>query len=234
MSEISSISTTASTTATTSTNELSGQLGQETFLKLLTVQLQNQDPLDPMSNEAFVEQLATFSMLEELINVNATLEAVYMGVVSMNNASMAGLVGTQVVARADDFAYDGESDTVSLAFDAPQQSVGTQVNITDSDGTVIYSGDIGEMESGEGAWTWDGKKTDGSRASEGDYSFQFTGTDADGNSVAFVSLIIGTIDEMDYSTGTPLPSVDGIPIEVADIIRLTLSDTGSEGSSAED
>ncbi len=232
MSEISTVGTT-DTASTATGNELSGALGQETFLNLLTVQLQHQDPLDPMSNEAFVEQLATFSTLEELISINATLEAVYLGVASMNNASMANLVGTEVVARADTIAYDGESTEVSLAFDAPEATTATTVTITDSEGHVVYSGDAGAFEAGEGAWTWDGRTTEGSQAEEGDYTFEFEGTDADGDDVAITSLVVGTITEMDYSTGTPQPSVEGTPIGIADILRLTIADEGSEKSSEE-
>ncbi len=232
MSEISSVGTTDTTTTSTS-NELSGALGQETFLNLLTVQLQHQDPLDPMSNEAFVEQLATFSTLEELISINATLEAVYLGVASMNNASMANLVGTEVVAIADTFTYDGESTEVALNYSAPEDTTATTVTITNSDGEVVYSGDAGPFEAGEGAWTWDGRTTEGGQAEEGEYTFSFSGTDGDGEEVAITSLLVGTVTEMDYSTGTPQPKVEGTAVGIADILRLTLADDGSDGSSEE-
>lgn len=232
MSEISPVSGTTTTTSSQG-NELSGAMGQETFLNLLTVQLQHQDPLDPMSNEAFVEQLATFSTLEELVNMNATLEAVYLGIASMNNAAMANLVGTQVVARGDTFAFDGEATVNTLHFDAGEATTTTTVNITDSDGHVVYTEEIGPMEEGEGQWIWDGKTTAGDMAPEGDYTFAFTGTDDAGADVTMTSLLKGIVDEMDYSSGTPQPSVNGTQVDIADIIRLTLAAEGSEGSSVE-
>ena len=58
-------------------------MGQDTFLKLLTTQMQNQDPMNPQSSEAFVEQLATFSSLEQLMGIQSSLEAVYMGIASI-------------------------------------------------------------------------------------------------------------------------------------------------------
>ncbi len=225
MSDVSGIS---GTDPTATQNELSGALGQETFLNLLTVQLQHQDPLDPMSNEAFVEQLATFSTLEELININATLEAVYLGVASMNNASMAGLVGTEVVAKADRFNYDGTSTDVPLSYEATEATSATTLTVTDSDGSIVYSGEIGGLETGEGTYVWDGRTTKGDQAPEGEYTFKYSGTDADGADVDITSLIIGTVTEMDYSTGTPQPSVEGIAVGIADILRLTIAEQGSE------
>ncbi len=228
MSDISAISGAGTPAATESTNELAGALGQQTFLNLLTTQLQYQDPLDPMSNEAFVEQLATFSTLEELISINSTLEAVYMGVASMNNASMAALVGSEVVAMGDGLTYDGVSDPVELHYDAAEATTSATVTVLDSEGSVVWSGEAGTLEQGEGFYEWDGKKTNGERAKEGDYTFKIEGTDADGDDVVITTLLVGTVTEMDYSTGTPRPSIEGTPVDIADILRLTIAAEGSE------
>lgn len=205
----------AASTATTGSSDL----GEDAFLRLLTTQMQYQDPLDPLSNEEFVAQLAQFSALEELQGITAGLEALYLVDVSMNNVAMVGLLGHHVTAVGDTFHYAG-SGGAELHFDASASTESAEVTITDSDGDVVYSGDIGGLEEGEGSWTWDGTTADGTTAPEGDYTFTITGADSDGDPVAVTGLIQGTVDEMDYSSGSPVPTVDGIAVQIGDILRV--------------
>jgi flagellar basal-body rod modification protein FlgD len=220
MSDISSIPTLNDAAAAANASSASSELGEDAFLTLLTAQLQNQDPLNPVSNEDFVAQLAQFSSLEELMGISTGLEAVYLGITSMNNATMAGLVGAEVVAYGDSFTYSGEGE-VDLHFDASSAASDVTLTVTNEDGDVVSTVDMGGVEQGEGSFTWDGTDDDGNQLPEGEYTFSFTGTDTEGNDVDVAELLMGTIDEMDYSSGVPLPSVDGALISLGDIIRLT-------------
>ena len=199
-------------------------LGEEAFLRLLTEQLQNQDPLDPMKNEDFVAQLAQFSSLEQLFGLQATMEAVYLGIASMNNAAMAGLLGTEVVASGNTVHHDGEG-SVTLHFDANAAFTTGTVTITDEGGTVVQTLDVGGHDPGEFTVEWDGTDLDGQPVDEGNYTFSISATDVDGAAVEVETLIVGIVDEMDYSTGTPQPSIDGVAVPLEDIRRLTAGDT---------
>jgi len=210
----------------------SDELNKETFLTLLTTQMQNQDPLDPMANEEFVAQLAQFSSLEQQMLTNSMLESVYLGIASLNNASMAALVGTDVVAYGDGISYSGEGD-VELSYDAAADAASLTLEIFDSEGNVIYSEELGAAEAGEGSVTWNGTDSDGQPAPEGEYTFKITGEDADGESIDVAEMIVGVVEEMDYSSGTPQPIVGGVTVELADIIRLTEGDD-SDGSDMSD
>ena len=215
------------------TGESAGSVdtGQDTFLRLLTTQLQNQDPSNPMSNEDFVAQLAQFSSLEQLVGMQDTMNAVYMAMASMNNSSMANLLGTDVVAYGDSFAYPGEGD-MELNYEAGGSFVSGTLTVTDAAGNVVATREIGAGEAGEGAYTFDGRDHDGQPLPEGTYTFSFEATDQAGGSVDMASLISGTVTEMDYSSGTPQPSIDGVPIGLENILRLTAggSPTSTETS----
>lgn len=221
MSTISSISSIPqATVAETGSSEL----GKDTFLRLLTTQLQNQDPTNPMSNEDFIAQLAQFSSLEQLQGVNGQLETMNLINTSMNNASMVNLLGQEVVALSDQFHYDGEGEQ-ELMYDAEQAFSSATVTVLDEDGKVVDSFTVSGRDAGEGNLTWDGKNSSG-QVVEGDYSFQINATDANGEEVGITTLVKGIIDEMSFANGTAEPSVNGIPINIGNIIRLS---TGSAG-----
>lgn len=191
-------------------------LGRDSFLKLLTTQMQNQDPLDPMSNQDFVAQLAQFSSVEQLMSMSTAMDNVYMGIAAMNNAAMAGLVGTHVEAVGSGFTYDGSPET--LHFDAPSSAVTGTVYVHDSEGRVVDSFDLKADELSGGAAVWDPKP---GTVPDGVYTFDVQAANASGDPVEVVEHIVGAIDAMDYSTGVPLPSVDGVTVALADILKLT-------------
>ncbi|MCA9569810.1 MAG: hypothetical protein KC656_18325 [Myxococcales bacterium] len=193
------------------------ELGKDAFLKLLTVQLRNQDPTDPVKNEQFVAQLAQFSSLEQLVGLQETMDGVYLGIATMNNSSMSQLIGKEVVAVGDGF-HLGASGDVEIPFEASGPYQGGQISVIDESGTVIFSGKLGPGMEGEGSFVWDGRQTSGERAPEGVYRFVVTAEGDDAPQMR--GLVKGMIDEMDFSTGTPLPSVDGVQITLDAVLRL--------------
>ncbi len=221
MSDVAPIPTLASLYSTPEPVSTAGttNLGEDAFLRLLTTQLQYQDPSDPVKNEAFVAQLAQFSSLEQLTNVNGTLDGVYAALAAMNNASMASLLGTRVVAEGDTFDYAGAGPHDLSCYATSAVSSGT-LTIHDASGSVVYSGPLGALAQGQGVVAWNGLDTSGNQVPAGEYTFSITGLDGEGNTVEVIEQIVGVIDEMDYSTGTPLPSVNGMAVDIADIVTL--------------
>jgi flagellar basal-body rod modification protein FlgD len=223
MSTISSISSGYPTTATAETG--SSELGKDTFLRLLTTQLQNQDPLNPISNEAFIAQLAQFSSLEQLQGVNSQLESLNLINSSMNNASMVNLLGQEVVAVSDTFHYDGEGEQ-QILFDAASSFESATVTIRDEEGNVVDTVTLSHTEEGEQSFTWDGQGNSGQLA-EGNYSFTVTATDINGNNVSVTGLIQGIVDEMSFANGLAEPSINGVAVSIGNIIRLSTVDDAS-------
>lgn len=199
---------------------------KDTFLKLLTTQLQNQDPTSPMQNEEFVSQLAQFSSLEQLMGMQDSLNAVYSGIQAMNNSSMASLLGTEVLARGDTVKFDGEQP-VDLSWKAPAGARNGRMTITDSAGKVVRTIELGALDE-NGELSWDGRDGDGNLLAAGTYTFKVTAVDDQGNDVPVETRIRGTITGMDYSTGAPMPSVDGVPFDLGDIVTLRATDRQAE------
>jgi len=200
------------------------ELGKDAFLSLLTTQLQYQDPLDPMSNEDFIAQLAQFSSLEQLMGIQEAMGAVYAGIASMNNSSMANLLGTEVVAYGDTFAYQGANvegvePAFDLHFETGSSYDGGTVTIFDDAGAVVATANIPGGTAGESSWTWDGLDSSGQPLPEGTYKFSVTATN-DGEPIDVSTLVVGRITEMDYTTGVPMPSINGVSVGLDQILRL--------------
>ncbi len=219
---ISGVSTTSDITTAAATG--SDELDKQTFLRLLTAQLQNQDPTEPMSNQEFVAQLATFSQLEQMQTLNSQVESLYLVNTSMNNATLANMLGKTVVAESDTFHYDGEGEQ-EIFYDAEHAASSATLSITDADGEVVWTGSLGALDSGEGSYSWSGLDSSGQQLEEGDYTFEITATDSDGDTVEVTELIRGLCDEMTFDSGVASPSVDGIQVSMGDIIRLYTEDS---------
>lgn len=217
--DITGVTSTSDLAAATTASSTTSDMGEDTFLKLLTTQLQYQDPTEPMSNTEFVAQLAQFTQVQQLQGLSDKVEALYYVNTSMNNAAMTNLMGSGVVAEGDTFHYDATGDK-SLWFDASTATSSTDVTIKNESGDVVYSGPIGPLPEGESSWTWNGVCSDGSLAPEGDYTFSVSATDENGGTVDVTTLVRGVVDSMSFESGTATPSIDGVTINLADIVRL--------------
>ncbi|NCG19843.1 MAG: hypothetical protein GWP91_12615 [Rhodobacterales bacterium] len=202
-------------------DETAGELGRQSFLNLLTVQLQNQDPLNPIKNEDFVAQLATFSSLEQLIGIQESTDAVYTGIAAMNNSTMTNMLGRDVVALGNQNAYTGPGDDV-FHFQTGEPMSGGKIVITNENGTVVHTAALGANDTGENSYTWDGLDQNGQQVADGIYTFSVTATNSDGGDLPVDELIVGTVTEMDYSSGIPVPSIEGIAVDLTLFLRITV------------
>jgi flagellar basal-body rod modification protein FlgD len=205
-------------------------MGRETFLKLLTTQMQNQDPMSPMDNQQFIQQLTQFSSLEQLMGLQNSMDSVYMAMASMNNSSMANLLGTEVVGVGDKQHYSGEGET-TFNWNSSEAATELSISVMDENGKNVATFQVpGGCEAGEGSFTWNGKKgvVGGGRLPEGTYTFKVNGTDVKGELVSIEEWVRGIVSEMDYSGEVPQPSIQGVPIDLSSIVRLSLPNGGKE------
>jgi len=144
-------------------------LDRNAFLTLLTTQLQNQNPLDPMQNEQFVAQLAQFSQLEGITNMSTSLTDVADVIRSDRIMTGANLVGKSVFAQTGRISTDGETAS-SIEFDLPYGADQVEVGIYDPvSGALMRSIVVGPQSSGTLNLKWDGRLADGTSAQPGSY-----------------------------------------------------------------
>jgi flagellar basal-body rod modification protein FlgD len=155
-----------STDSASSSNAMTD--AQNRFLKLLTTQLKNQDPLNPMDNAQMTSQLAQISTVDGIEKLNATLQKLVANSVDGEAMQAANLVGRQVMIAGSGLQLgdNGAAGGVELAAAADQ----VLVTIKDPNGLVMKTIDLGNLEAGIHNFTWDGTTDAGAQAVNGGYS----------------------------------------------------------------
>ena len=144
-------------------------LDRNAFLTLLTTQLQNQNPLDPMKNEQFVAQLAQFSQLEGITNMSTSMSDVADVIRSDRIMTGANLVGKSVFGQTGRITTDGKSAS-AIEFNLPYGADQVEVGVYDPvSGSLMRSMVVGPQSSGTLNIAWDGRKADGTAAQAGSY-----------------------------------------------------------------
>ena len=161
-------------------------LGRDAFLKLLTTQLTNQSPLDPMDNEAFVAQLAQFSSVEGIKGMQASLENMVSGMRQEQMVSGANLVGKKVVIEGGSFIGGNNEDSVGTV-NLSEEADSLSFNIYDSaTGELVYSETKRNVNAGARSLSWDGRSKDGSVLPYGAYTMTAS-AQVDGKTIPSVS-----------------------------------------------
>jgi len=184
-------------------------IGQEEFLKLMTTQLQNQDPFKPMESGDFLTQIAQFSTVEGIGKLNDGFSELSQSLVSNQALQATGLVGRQVLAPTGVAALDA-GGSISGSVELPAASADVVVNVYDQAGQVVRRLELGAQSSGSATFKWDGLRNDGTFAEPGSY-FVSAEASIDGKNEAVETLLVSDVRSVTLSnSGGLLLDLDGI------------------------
>lgn len=204
------------------------ELDRNAFLQLLTTQLQNQNPLDPMKNEAFVAQLAQFSQLEGITNMSSSLGDMTDVIRSDRIMTGSNLVGKSVFAQTGRISTDGKTPSkieVTLPTGAEQVELGIY---DQASGALIRSIVSGPQRSGIASFNWDGRMADGSAAPAGDYFIRgVTTTDGAANNV--VPSTFSKVETVSWNAAT-----SDLTLNLAGNVSIPISQVSRIGDSPRD
>ena len=222
--QLNQVSTAGPTLGTQASSQLATPvLGQDDFLKMLITQLQNQDPMNPLQSTDLAAQLAQFSSVEQLANLNTAVQnqtnANLVLTQSISNTMAATLIGKKVKANTSNISYDG-STVQTLGFNLPNSAADVQIKISDSNGTVIRTIDAGPEPTGDSTIQWDGKDDAGNAVSAGNYTFSVSAADSKGNSISPTLFMLGTVQGVKYSSSGATLLVDGSEINFSDVQEI--------------
>jgi flagellar basal-body rod modification protein FlgD len=189
--------TKAATTGGSSSSSSDSQTGlnYNTFLKLLTAQLQNQDPLAPMDATQFMNQLAQLSTVEQSMKTNDTLGQVLDTLKSTGMRMDMAYIGRTVEASSNQLTLSGGTAQTAYTVDGKPATV--KIEVQNSAGSTIYSAD-GSTQGGRQVFAW----TDGTTAADGVYTVKVTAKDSSGNALNAATVISDTVKEVLTDNGT--------------------------------
>jgi flagellar basal-body rod modification protein FlgD len=159
-----------------STGKAGSAMGQDAFLKLLITQLKNQSPLSPQDNTAFVAQLAQFSSLEGIQNLNKTVTALSNGMQSNQALQASSLVGRTVEVPTAS-GYLEKDRYVQGTMELETSTANLVMNIYDKDEKLVMTKNLGSQAAGDLPFAWDGTNSAGTKAEPGLYRFEVLAKD---------------------------------------------------------
>lgn len=211
---------TASATSATSTDQ--GELVQnyDQFLQILTAQLRNQSPLEPMDANSFTEQLVQFSSVEQAIKTNDSLTTLIALSASNEATSLVGYLGKSITAEGAATTLSDGQATWSL--NASQAAADTTMTIRNSAGTIVYS-DEGSLAAGQTDYTWDGTTNDATIAPDGLYSITVEARDSAGDLVDVSTEISGQVTGVDFESFPSALLVGETRVPITSLTAVVLS-----------
>jgi flagellar basal-body rod modification protein FlgD len=211
-SQVASSSSSNSSPSSTTGSTLAGNF--QTFLTLLTTQLQNQNPLDPLDTNQFTQQLVQFAGVEQQLKTNTELSTL----VSLQQTAQAtqalNFVGKTAVVDGSTGTMTNSSATWHL--NVPSSST-VDISITNSSGQTVFNGKYTAGAGTDVPFTWNGQGNDGTQWPDGKYTMTATGKDASGNSVGISSQVQGTVSSVDLTQSPPLLTIGGDTYTVSQV-----------------
>lgn len=199
-------------------------LGKNDFLNLLVAQLKNQDPLKPMDSTEFTAQLAQFSSLEQLYNVNDNLDYLGNNQVAMSNNQAVSMIGKTAWADGN-IVQKTDSETTDIHFGLGGSATQTVVNIYNAQGNFIKTISVGAKEAGNHSISWDGTNDAGGMVPDGAYQFEVLAGDTEGGIIPTETFIVGVVSGVTFNNGAAQLIVNDLNIPMQAVVHVAETTT---------
>jgi flagellar basal-body rod modification protein FlgD len=187
-------------------------MGKDDFLKMMIAQLKHQDPLNPMDGTAFTAQLAQFSSLEQLQNLNTQMTSFTQQQQALGNSQAVNFIGKQVLAKGNTVSVDG--NPVTLGYDLAGDAVSGQVQVYDANGQLVNTLSFKNQKQGQNSVTWN------PGSAKGTYSFAVSALDRSGKSISASTMTEGTVTGVNFHDSATYLNVGGQEIGFSDIVSV--------------
>ncbi len=187
------------------------------FLLLLTEQLQNQDPLEPLDSTEFTSQLVEFASVEQLVQQNANLEQIVALYASNSAASAVSFLGQQGAISGD--VAELSNGEAAWRYDLPQIAAQTAITIRDANGDVVHTAQ-GEVGEGVHVFAWDGRNSAGEALPDGLYTIEIEAIDDADQPITPTVAGYQTIEAVDFSLDDAGVVVNGRSVPLSSIAEV--------------
>ena len=203
------------------------ELGKDEFLQMLITQLRHQDPMDPMKDNDFISQMAQFSSLEQMTNMNENLTENlnwnYLLSQTINNTMATSLLGRQVKAAGNE-TYLSEDGAAKLNYKLGAFAETVTIDIFDGSGVKVASHTLNKIGAGDQIFEWDGKTLSGDQAQAGTYTYAVSAKGPSDENIVATPYMLGIVEGVQYVEGQAYLIVDGIKVSLGDVIEVGTGD----------
>lgn len=192
------------------------------FLTLLTVQLQNQDPLDPMDTSEFTNQIVAFTGVEQQINTNQKLDDLVALQLSSSLSSALSYVGLDISYIGNEFNYDGTLPAkINYAMDG--SAIDAKVRVLNEQGDILYE-EQAKTSAGNNEFVWDGTDKNGNPLPAGTYQVRIDALDANDQPVVSTTVVSGRVRGVETQNGLTFALVGERAIALGNILNASQPD----------
>lgn len=201
-------------TSTTTTTNSTTNLGKNDFMKLLLAQLKNQDPLEPMQSTEFASQLAQYSSLEQLTNMNTELKTQGVNQMTLGYTQSVNMIGKEaIVQNGNTITVDGA--TAGVNYQLASDAAAVAISIYNENGTLVKTIEGTGKTAGLNTTTWDC-----SSVPKGSYTFQVSATDIAGKNVTAGTMVSGLVTAAHFKNNNITLTVNGKEVALSDIVSI--------------
>ena len=187
------------------------------FLKLLTTQLQNQDPTAPTDTNQLTQQIATLSQVEQQISTNSNLQKLISLFNSTTINSVVGYIGKQVETVGDKGVL--QNSKASFVYNLDKDAKSVDVQILDASGKEVLKAS-GTKVAGRNEVLWDGKDADGKQLADGTYTIKVKAKDDAGADVKVTTSTVGVVSSVDIKDGETVLTLGDVLVKLDKILSV--------------
>lgn len=212
--------TPATTTATAAASAPTIGADYNMFLKLLTTQMQNQDPLNPMDTSQYTQQLVQYSQVEQSVQQTSTLKDILTRLTAQDMAQASSYIGKEATFAGATAALGSKPATWDWSTGSGVSSL--TATVTDASGSVVATRPVDPAA--KGRFSWDGTRDDGSKAAAGAYTLALTALDSSGTAMTASANAVGVVDGVSAANGTVSVDVDGTTYPSTQLLGVSSAD----------
>lgn len=212
-----------STTPATIDRGITSSSSKDQFLKILITQLKYQDPLQPPDANKFTEQMTSFGQLEQLMNLNKSMENAAAQQSNSSRSQAVSYIGKSALIQGSRISLTPGA-SVDIGYSLANNAQGASVDVMNSNGAVVRTYNFASPQAGTNVFSFDGKDQNGNLLPAGSYQLRVSGTTSDGQvmTTGITPLLRGRVTSVDFSGADPLVEIGGELVGLNKILSVSL------------
>lgn len=196
------------------------KMDKDAFMKLMLAQMKNQDPTNPLKSHEMAAQLAQFSSVEQMQNMNTTLNDIKNGQKPTENFQALNFIGKSVAGDSAKVSRLKNDKSHELSFSLPDDAKSVVIKVRNSSGDIVRKIDLKDLKKGDNSFSWNGQDDKGTVQPVGDYQFLVEATNAGGGKLAVKTDFDGMITGINYSSEGPVLLVGTQSVKLKDVKKI--------------